>query len=355
MRTAKQTSPNMLERDVRWEALVARDPAADGSFVYAVKTTGVYCRPSCASRLPKPENVSFHADSSQAERAGFRPCKRCTPDGATRAAQEAAQLARACRSIEGSAGIPLLSALAAEAGMSPFHFHRRFKAAIGVTPRAYAAAHRSERVRAELASKASVTEALYGAGYSSASRFYEQADAVLGMKPKSLRKGAPDVEVRFATGGCSLGTVLAAQTDRGVCAILLGDDPQQLAQELRRRFPSATLAEEGSYKELLRRVIALIDHPQTGADLPLDIRGTAFQQRVWQALRRIPAGHTLSYTELAEAIGAPRAVRAVASACAANTLAVAVPCHRVVGKGGSLAGYRWGVERKQALLAREAQ
>jgi AraC family transcriptional regulator of adaptative response/methylated-DNA-[protein]-cysteine methyltransferase len=341
---------------VRWAAVRARDASADGTFVYSVKTTGVYCRPSCAARPARPENVEFHDTPAAAERAGFRACKRCKPDQPPLAERQARQVAELCRLIESSDQVPTLEELASHAGMSAFHTHRLFKAVTGVTPRAYAAAHRARRVRGELAARRTVTEAIYGAGYNSPARFYEQSNALLGMTPSSYRAGGSDHEIRFAIGACTLGAILVAATPRGVCAILLGDDPEALAHDLERRFPRAQLiGADPEFERLVAQVVGLIEQPRLGTRLPLDIRGTAFQQRVWRALSRIPAGKTASYAEIASRIGAPRAVRAVAQACAANALAVAIPCHRVVRTDGELSGYRWGVERKRALLDREAR
>jgi AraC family transcriptional regulator of adaptative response/methylated-DNA-[protein]-cysteine methyltransferase len=342
--------------DPRWAAVVARDPASDGKFYYSVKTTGVYCRPSCAARLARPENVRFHATCADAEQAGFRPCKRCRPEQAPLAAQHAAKMAGICRLIEESETVPGLEELARHAGMSAYHFHRVFKAATGLTPKAYAAAHRARRVRAELDRSGTVTEAIFGAGYDSAGRFYEKSREILGMTPTNYRKGGANTEIRFAVGECSLGAILVATSERGVCAILLGDDPDALARDLQDRFPRADLiGGDKEFEQLVARVVGFVESPRLGLDLPLDVRGTAFQQRVWQALRKIPAGSTASYTDVAKRIGSPGSVRAVAQACAANSLAVVIPCHRVVKNDGALSGYRWGVERKRALLEREAQ
>jgi AraC family transcriptional regulator, regulatory protein of adaptative response / methylated-DNA-[protein]-cysteine methyltransferase len=272
---------------------------------------------------------------------------------AVRHAQTVAEL---CRYIESAEHSPTLDELAQQAGMSVYHLHRVFKAITGLTPKGYATAQRSQRVRRELVSGGSVTEAIYGAGYNSGSRFYEQADQVLGMTPSRFRAGGAQSDIRFAIGQCSLGAILVAQSERGVCAISLGDDPQELARELQDRFPNANLiGGDAAFERLVANVVGMVEAPHLGLDLPLDVRGTAFQQRVWQALREIPAGHTVSYAELAERIGAPQSVRAVAQACGANTLAIAIPCHRVVRSDGGLSGYRWGVERKRALLEREAQ
>jgi AraC family transcriptional regulator of adaptative response/methylated-DNA-[protein]-cysteine methyltransferase len=327
----------------------------DGAFVYAVGTTGVYCRPSCPSRTAKPENVRFYGSGEDAEKAGFRPCKRCRPDREGLAERHAAKVAEACRIIEASDEAPTLDALARDVGMSPFHFHRIFKAVTGVTPKAYATARRAERIRRELADpQTSVTSAIYGAGFNSSGRFYATSNEVLGMKPTDYRAGGANTDIRFAVGECSLGSVLVAASAKGVCAILLGDDPEALVRTLQDRFPNAGLiGGDVSFERLVAKVVGFVEAPGRGLDLPLDIAGTAFQQRVWQALRKIPAGETVTYAEIAGRIGAPKSVRAVAQACAANPIAVAIPCHRVVRSDGALSGYRWGVERKRALLDRE--
>ena len=341
--------------DDRWSAVVRRDPAADGVFFYSVRSTGVYCRPSCAARLPRRGNVSFHRSTSDAERAGFRPCRRCRPNEAPLSARRAADVAKACRLIEESETMPTLDALAASVGMSRFHFHRVFKAVTGVTPQEYAAAHRAGRVRRELRESPTVTDAIYGAGFNSNGRFYATAAKVLGMTPTDYRAGGSGASIRFAIGECSLGSILVAASDKGVCAILLGDNPDALARDLQDRFPNAMLTGgDAEFDAWVATVVGFVEMPRLGLDLPLDVRGTAFQQRVWRALSDIPVGSTASYSEIAEKIGAPRSVRAVAQACGANALAVAIPCHRVVRSDGELTGYRWGVERKRALLDREA-
>jgi len=340
----------------RWDAVQRRDKAADGAFYYSVKTTGVYCRPSCASRPARRENVAFHSTCEEAERAGFRACKRCRPNEAALSDQHAETVAKACRSIEGSEEIPRLEGLASAAGMSRFHFHRVFKAVTGVTPRAYAAERRAQRVRAELGRSRTVTEAIYESGFQSNGRFYAASPEILGMTPTDFREGGQRSRIRFAVGECSLGSILVAATERGVCAILLGDDPEALVRDLQDRFPRAELVGgDASFEQLVARVVTFVEAPGVGLDLPLDVRGTAFQQRVWQALRAVPAGETVSYSDIAARIGEPKAVRAVAQACGANSLAVAIPCHRVVRNDGALSGYRWGVERKRALLDREAR
>jgi AraC family transcriptional regulator of adaptative response/methylated-DNA-[protein]-cysteine methyltransferase len=347
-------SPLSTDRD-RWAAVVRRDRSADGLFYYSVRTTGVYCRPGCAARRARRENVAFHATPAEAERAGFRPCRRCRPNEPGLAKQRAAAVARACRLIETAETTPDLDTLAGAAGLSRFHFHRVFKTVTGVTPKAYAAARRTRRVREELARNATVTEAIYGAGFNSNGRFYATSTEVLGMTPTAFRSGGPGASIRFAVGECSLGSILVAATEKGVCAILLGDEPGPLVRDLQDRFPKAQLVGgDAGFERLVAKVVGFVEAPALGLDLPLDVRGTAFQQRVWQALRQIPAGSTTSYTKLAARIGAPTAVRAVARACATNAIAVAIPCHRVVRNDGGLAGYRWGVERKRALIAREA-
>jgi AraC family transcriptional regulator of adaptative response/methylated-DNA-[protein]-cysteine methyltransferase len=345
----------IAESDARWASVVTRNAEADGTFYYSVKTTGVYCRPSCAARLARPEHVQFHATCEDAEKAGFRPCKRCKPNQPSLAEQHARMVAEACRLIAAAEEAPDLDTLAAHVGMSSYHFHRVFKAITGLTPHDYAVANRVKRVRNKLDRSNTVTEAIYDAGYNSSGRFYETSNEVLGMTPSSFRAGGARTEIRFAIGECSLGSILVASSDRGVCAILLGDDPDALARDLQDRFPQANLiGGDAEFEQLVAKVVGFVEAPAVGLDLPLDVRGTAFQQRVWQALREIPVGSTASYSDIANRIGSPHAVRAVAQACGANTLAVAIPCHRVVRNDGALSGYHWGVERKRALLEREA-
>ncbi len=345
--------------EARWEAVVARDASHDGRFVFSVKTTGVYCRPSCAARQPNRENVAFHDTPAAAEQAGFRPCKRCKPDGPSRDAELRGKIAAACRMIEGAEDEPGLDELAAAAGLSPHHFHRVFKSIVGVTPKAYAVARRQTRVRAKLTGSKSVTEAIHDSGYNSSGRFYADSNEVLGMTPTTFRSGGADAQIKFAVAQCSLGAILVAASEKGVCAIFLGDDPQALVDDLQNRFPKAHLVGgDGAFESLTSKVIGFIERPDARWDLPLDIQGTAFQHRVWQALQAIPAGQTLTYGEVAQRIGAPKAVRAVGSACGANPVAVAIPCHRVIrtGNSGTVGGgYRWGIDRKRALLAREAK
>jgi AraC family transcriptional regulator, regulatory protein of adaptative response / methylated-DNA-[protein]-cysteine methyltransferase len=341
--------------EAKWEAVAAKDSRADGHFFYSVRTTGVYCLPSCAARPALRKNVAFHDTPGDAEKAGFRPCKRCWPKGPSKTAVHEAAVAKACRLIETGEEAPTLGELAKEAGMANYYFHRVFKALTGVTPKEYAMAQRTQRVREELVRSNSVTEAIYGAGFNSNGRFYAKSTETLGMTPTKFRKGGTGTRIRFAVGECSLGSVLVAVSEKGVCAISLGDDPEALVRDLQDQFPRAELiGADHEFESMVSKVVGFIEAPRTGFNLPLDVRGTAFQLRVWQALRNIPAGSTVSYSDIAERIGAPKAVRAVAQACASNHIAVAIPCHRVLRNDGALSGYRWGVERKSALLKREA-
>jgi AraC family transcriptional regulator of adaptative response/methylated-DNA-[protein]-cysteine methyltransferase len=345
--------------DPRWRAVTRRDRNFDGQFYYAVTTTGVYCRPSCGARAARPENVRFYATCEEAERASFRPCKRCKPNEPSLVAQNATKVAEICRAIETAPQIPNLDAMAKRAGLSPSHFHRLFKAITGVTPRAYAIAHRAKRVRDALAKPGmTVTEAIYGAGFNSSGRFYETANEMLGMPPSTYRNGGQNIKICFAIGKCSLGAILIARSEKGICAISMGDSPDALARDLQHRFPHAQIiGDDAGFEALVAKVIGFVEAPVPGLglspELPLDIRGTAFQQRVWQALREIPLGSTASYAEIAKRIGAPKSVRAVARACAGNPIAVVIPCHRAVRSDGAISGYRWGVARQRALLDKE--
>ena len=342
--------------DPRWAAVLARDSAQNGKFYYSVATTGIYCRPSCGARLPRVQNVAFHESCMAAEQAGFRPCKRCKPDQADQVQQHANIVAQACRFITDAETEPTLDEIAQHVGISAYHFHRLFKSITGVTPKVYAKANQLARVRDELHKSSTITDAIYDAGFASNSRFYAQSNQNLGMTPTQYRHGGADTIIHFALGQCTLGAILVARSTRGICTIALDDTPEQLLQALQDQFPHAELiGAEADFEQQIARVIAFVDTPQIGLDLPLDIRGTAFQQRVWQALRAIPVGETVSYSELAQRIGSPQSTRAVANACSANTLAVAIPCHRVVRQNGDLSGYRWGIERKQKLLAAEHQ
>jgi AraC family transcriptional regulator of adaptative response/methylated-DNA-[protein]-cysteine methyltransferase len=351
-----RTAGRFTSDSQRWAAIVRREPGADGVFYYAVRTTGVYCRPSCGARRALRANVRFFDSPAAAERAGFRACKRCHPDGAGLKQRHAGLVARACRLIDQAETMPDLAALAHDAGISRFHFHRLFKGHTGMTPKAYITAQRARRVREQLQRSGSITGAIYDAGFGSNGRFYAGSDAALGMTPSTYRGGGAGTQIRFAVGECSLGALLVGATDKGVCAILLGDDANALLRELEQRFPKARLlGGDRGFERLVAQVAGLVEDPASALDLPLDLRGTAFQLRVWQALRKIRPGTTTSYSELARRLGRPGSARAVGGAVAANALAVAIPCHRVICRDGSLSGYRWGVSRKRALLAREAR
>ncbi|OZG75529.1 bifunctional transcriptional regulator/O6-methylguanine-DNA methyltransferase [Hahella sp. CCB-MM4] len=351
-----QPKEQLTEQDSRWIAVQNRDPAAEGTFLYAVITTGVYCRPTCPSRLPKLENVRFFDSIEEAEMAGFVPCKRCHPATKSITEQQAGKITHACRLLETAETIPTLEELAEQVGMSKYHFHRLFRKMTGLTPKAYALAQREKRVRENIHQGDSITDAIYAAGYNANSRFYERSENILGMSPGNYRRGGDQANIHFAVGECSLGSILVAQSGQGVCAILIGDDPDRLTRELQDQFPKANLVGgDEAFEGIIAKVVGFIEAPGIGLNLPLDIRGTAFQKRVWQALQSIPVGETASYAEIANRIGSPKSARAVAKACAANTLAVAIPCHRVVRNDGALSGYRWGVERKQALLDKESE
>jgi AraC family transcriptional regulator, regulatory protein of adaptative response / methylated-DNA-[protein]-cysteine methyltransferase len=350
-RTKRQS---YTSEEARWQAVLEKDRNADGEFWYSVKTTGVFCRPSCSSRRPNRQNIAFHNSPAEAEKAGFRACKRCDPKGPGLVGQHARAVVTACRMIKKADEFPNLDELAEAVSMSPSYFHRVFKAATGLTPKAYANAHRSDRVQKALPRWNTVTEAIYESGFNSNGRFYAESSKILGMKPKEYRNGGLGNTIRFAVGECSLGSILVASSERGVCAIFLGDDPDALARDFQDRFPKANLVGgDAEYEKLVAKVVGFIETPKIGLDLPLDVRGTAFQRRVWKELQQIPAGKTASYSQVADRIGLPKSVRAVAQACGANALAVAIPCHRVLRRDGNLSGYRWGVERKRVLLARE--
>lgn len=346
-----------LSDDDRWEALRKRDLRAYGAFVYGVLTTGVYCRPACASRLPNRENVRFFGNSRDAEQAGFRPCRRCRPEAPEGEQPPVRTVLEACKRIDEAAEPPSLKELATAACLSVFHFQRLFKKIVGVTPKQYAIEKRANRIRERLTKGATVTEAMYDAGFGSSSRFYEKATSTLGMKPTTYKNGAQDVLIRFAVVPCFLGLVLVAATERGICAIDFGDTAKSLEENLRRRFPKAVFEDpDPQFAATIGEVLAFLENPRPGRlGLPLDVQGTAFQRRVWLTLQQIPAGDTVSYAEVASRVGRPKAARATARACAANPLAVAIPCHRVVRGDGQLGGYRWGLERKRVLLERESK
>ena len=335
----------------RWEAVIRRNKDADDAFVYSVKTTGVYCRPSCAARLALRENVAFHRTPKDAERAGFRACKRCKPNGPSAQGEQAAIVAKACKLIVEAEEPLSLDALAGAAGLSPWHFHRVFKSMTGLTPKAYATAHRTRRMHNELSRSGTVTSAIYNSGFNSNGRFYAEANKMLGMKPTEFKAGGDGATIRFAVGECSLGSILVAASDLGICSIAIGNDPGALVRELQDRFRNAQLiGGDKQFERVVAQVVAFVENPSAGLELPLHVQGTAFQQRVWKALSEIPWGSTCTYSELAQKLGLPNATRAVAGACAANNLAVAIPCHRVVRTDGSLSVYRWGIERKEQLL-----
>ncbi|MFP5595256.1 bifunctional DNA-binding transcriptional regulator/O6-methylguanine-DNA methyltransferase Ada [Kluyvera sp. 142486] len=349
------TSHILHTDDDRWQAVMNRDAHADGQFVFAVQTTGIFCRPSCRARHALRQNVHFYPNAQAALDAGFRPCKRCQPDSLSPEQQKIDKVAEACRLLEQDSPVTL-ETLAEAVAVSPYHFHRLFKSVTGVTPKAWQQAWRARRLRDSLSGGEPVTQAVLAAGFPSSSSYYRQADDVLGMTARAFRQGGKATEIHYATGRCELGRCLVALSDRGICAVLLGDDEATLQAELQQSFPSAhfAAADESSQVQI-QAVIASLNQRSTPLTLPLDIRGTAFQQQVWQALRAIPAGETRSYQQIADGIGNPKAVRAVAGACAANRLAILIPCHRVVRGDGSLSGYRWGVTRKAALLAREKE
>ena len=348
--------PRFLNDDERWRAVMRKDRSADGEFYFSVKSTGDFCRPSCAARLPKRENVRFHATIQDAQLSGFRACKRCRPAERSLADQQAQAVAQACRLIENAGDTPDLAALSRSVGLSPSHFHRIFKSLTGVTPKAYATALRNDRLRCALPKSRTVTSAAYKSGFNSNGRFYAASPKALGMTPKTYKAGGKGADIRFAVGQCSLGAILVAASKLGICAITLGDDPNKLVQELQDRFAAAQLVGgDKRFEKWVAKVIAFVDRPSPALDLPLDLQGTALQQRVWQALTKIPCGTTTTYTKIARRVGRPKAVRAVAQAIAANKIAVAIPCHRVVRTDGSLSGYRWGVERKAKLIERERE
>lgn len=353
----RMTQREIPEPETAWTAVLNRDAQADGRFVYAVSSTGVYCRPSCPSRRPRRESVTFFTGPGEAERAGYRPCRRCRPRNAV--SEPARTVQRACAHIEAHLDEPVtLEALGRELGMSPYHLQRTFKRITGVSPREYARARRMERFKERLQQGDDVTAATYEAGFGSGSRVYERSDARLGMTPATYRRGGRGMRIRFGTAPSPLGRLLVAATDRGICAVTLGDSDEELAAALRREYPHAVVERAGEEDEGLRSRIEEVVRHLEGASphlaLPLDVRATAFQERVWKALQEIPWGETRSYGEIAAAVGRPGAARAVARACASNPAALVVPCHRVVRGDGEPGGYRWGAERKRRLLEREA-
>jgi len=346
----------MLDQEKCWAAVCAHDASQDGQWVYSVKTTGVYCRPGCASRQPLRKNAAFYATNEEAEAAGFRPCKRCRPHEGSQAERHVAAVERACALIRGRDSLPNLDELASAAGISRYHFHRVFKQITGATPRDWGKAHQLGRFADRLDAGEKVTEAVYAAGFGASSRAYEAAPSGLGMTPGARSHGGRGETIRFTCVRTALGWALVAATERGICMTALGDAKAPLEADLRRRFPAALIwPADSKLAAWAERIVRFVTAPGEQPDLPLDIRGTAFQARVWRALQKVPPGKTATYTEIAAALGQPKAVRAVAAACAANKLALLVPCHRIVRRDGDLAGYRWGVERKRALLAAEQQ
>lgn len=340
----------------RWQAVVERNKTADGHFVYGVKTSLIYNHPSAAGRLPKRENIEFFDNEAQAIAQGYRQGKRHRTEATQLTQFYKQKIEKACRYIEQNSQSLTLAELADYVGISRYHFHRLFKSQTGLTPKAYTDAFRHKKLQAQLQEQERITDAIYDAGYQSNSRFYETSTQRLGMTPRAWKSGGNGSKIYFALALCSLGTVLVAQSLIGVCAILLGDDPEKLLNDLQDKFPNAELiGGDINFEQVIADVVGFIEAPEIGFNLPLDIQGTVFQQRVWQALRDIPVGKTVSYSDIAKKIGNPKAVRAVASACGANMLAVAIPCHRVVRNNGQLSGYRWGIDRKQALLLKEAQ
>lgn len=337
--------------EARWKAVGENNSSADGVFYYAVITTGIYCRPSCKSKLPNRDNVEYFTTCDDAEGAGYRACKRCRPTAISKAQEIKQKIIHACRIIEESDTTLKLDKLAGQVNFSPYHFHRLFKKIVGVTPKQYAARHQSRRFQKNLKTSPSVTDAIYSAGYGSSGSAYDKKRDQLAMKPKDYRKGADGVTITYGLARCFLGWVIVAATDRGVCAIEFGDNSDTLPEQVQARFPNAQLHKADiGFKTLIKEVVDFIESPEDTFGVPLDIQGTAFQQQVWEVLRQIKPGQTMSYTDVAEWMGNPKAVRAVASACASNKLAVVIPCHRVVSKTGKTGGYRWGTERKQKLL-----
>jgi AraC family transcriptional regulator of adaptative response/methylated-DNA-[protein]-cysteine methyltransferase len=352
--TAFLTRQNFQSSESKYDAVARKDRSADGLFVYAVKTTGVYCRPSCPARPALRENVNFYLTPADAERQGYRPCMRCKPQAASGPADHADMVQRACHSISDASTSPPLSKLAEQAGLSTHHFHRIFKSVTGLTPKEYARADRAKRMQRELSQSRSITSAIYNAGYNSNGCFYSEGTRSLGMSPTDFRAGGMGVRIRFAAASCSLGSILVGATDWGVCWVALGDDPETLVRELQDRFPNAELiGDDKEFDGVVAQIIAFVEQPTSELKLPLHVLGTTFQHRVWNALTRILPGQKKTYAELARTLGRPSATRAVAGACAANTLAVLIPCHRIVRTDGSLSGYRWGIERKEKLLHSE--
>lgn len=372
IKNLQANEPLITEQDPRWQAILHKDGDYKPQFVYAVNTTGIYCYADSPSKTPAIENIIFFESAEQAEAAGFRPSKRMAQNKQQLNQHYADLVAKACVVIEQAETSANLQQLANSVGLSPYHFHRIFKQQTGLTPKAYSQALRAEKIRRQLqpqlsekqvlqqqsahkqVTKVSITQAIYQSGYNSNSQFYEESTQVLGMKASDYKKGGQNSRIKFALGQCNLGHILVAQTVIGICALALGDSPEQLIIELQDQFPKAELiGADHDFEQLVAQVVGFVEAPETGLNLPLDIQGTAFQQRVWQALQKIPVGQTVSYADIAHLIGLPKAVRAVASACAANKIAIAIPCHRVVRQDGQVSGYRWGIARKHQLLEYE--
>ena len=349
------TKPDLPAKGDRWTAIINRDAHADGHFIYAVRTTGIYCRPSCPSRRPHRRNVVFFATPAAARAGGFRPCKRCRPDEHS-ADPWVRRIGRACDLLAHADHPRSLGELAARFDASPAHFQRTFTRIVGVSPRKYAEAHRARRVKADLKRAPTVTAALFDAGYQSSSRFYDGVVKRMGMPPAAYRRGGAGEVIRYTTVRCDLGWVLVAATARGLCSVSMGDSMDELKNAFEHEYPLASLEPSNDgLAGMAQTIVALVAGRQQSSELPFDVQATAFQWQVWSALAKIPAGETRTYAELAAAIGRPGAVRAVARACAANRLALAIPCHRAVPASGGPGGYRWGQARKQALLAREGK
>ncbi len=357
MTAAMKKQMDLLPDDttVKWQAVLSKDSSYDGQFVFAVSSTGIYCRPSCPSRRARRENVSFFQLPEAAERAGFRACLRCRPKE-TRVVDNHVDMAqRVCKVIEESDGEPMtLAKLSQEVGVSPFHLQRTFKGVMGITPSQFAEECRIRKFRKSVRTGGAITQAIYDAGYGSSSRLYEGAASQLGMTPATYGKGGKGAVINYAVVECHLGHLLVAATSKGVCSVKLGDTPEQLANDLANEFPSATISRnQQSLNPSVRSVVNYLSHKTPHIDLPLDIQATAFQRQVWEQLRAIPYGETYSYTQVAKAIGQEKAVRAVARACATNPVALIIPCHRVIREDSSLGGYRWGLDRKKQLLKAE--
>lgn len=342
-----------MQHETQWQQIMARDARQDGRFVFAVRTTGIYCRPSCPSRRPRRDSVEFFPDPQQAERAGYRACLRCKP---TEISAQARSVTRARQLLDEAEGVLTLAELSKRVGVSPFHLQRLFKRATGLSPREYQSARRMQQVKSGLRKGDDVTTAIYDAGFGSPSRLYEKASQQLGMTPGTYRRRGAGLAIQFAIVASPLGRLLVAATPRGLCAVRFGENATEMERELREEFRAAEIhRDDAALQPYLQPLVASLRGERTAIDVPLDVRATAFQKKVWDALRQIPSGQTRSYTEIARAIGDAKAVRAVARACASNPVAVVVPCHRVVRSDGELAGYRWGIERKKKLLEHERQ